>query len=152
VSILAETKEIWHGGTGTPPPNLTPKLDAKGIRQVQKIVGTILFYARAVNMMVLMALSSIMTEQTKAMEKTIARCTQLLDYLSGHMDTKVQFHAFNMILNIHLDAPYLSEAKARSRACGHFYGVDAKRWQAHLFEWSFPCQNHYFTVHCCLCR
>jgi hypothetical protein len=26
-----------------------------------------------------------------------------------------------MILNIHPDASYLSEAKARSRACGHFF-------------------------------
>jgi hypothetical protein len=51
------------------PPNSTPKLDAKGIRHVQKIVGRILFYARAVDMMVLMALSSIVTEQTKATEK-----------------------------------------------------------------------------------
>jgi hypothetical protein len=26
-----------------------------------------------------------------------------------------------MIMNIHLDASYLSEAKARSRTCGHFF-------------------------------
>jgi hypothetical protein len=84
-------------------------------------MGSIFFYARAVDMMVLMALSSIVTEQTKAMEKTMARCTQLLDYLSGHADAKVRFHASNMILNIHSDASYLSEAKARSRACGHFF-------------------------------
>ena len=51
------------------PHNLTPKLDAKGIKCVQKIVGSILYYAWAVDMMVLMALSSIVTEQTKATEK-----------------------------------------------------------------------------------
>ncbi len=72
-------------------------------------------------MMVLMALSSIATEQMKATEKTIAQCTQLLDYLSGHADPKVQFHTSDMILNIHSDASYLSEAKACSRACGHFF-------------------------------
>jgi hypothetical protein len=26
-----------------------------------------------------------------------------------------------MVMNIHLDASYLSEAKARSRMCGHFF-------------------------------
>jgi hypothetical protein len=51
----------------------------------------------------------------------MAQCTQLLDYLSGHPDAKVRFHASDMILNIHSDASYLLEANARSRACGHFF-------------------------------
>jgi hypothetical protein len=38
-------------------PDTTPLLDAKGIKRVQKIVGSILYYARAVDMTVLMALS-----------------------------------------------------------------------------------------------
>jgi hypothetical protein len=41
------------------PPNSSTKLDAKGIKQVQKIMGSILYYARAIDMTVLMALSSI---------------------------------------------------------------------------------------------
>ena len=72
-------------------------------------------------MMVLMALSSIAMEQTKAMERTLARCTQLLDYLAGHADAKVRYHASDMIMNIHSDASYLSKEKARSRACGHYF-------------------------------
>ena len=72
-------------------------------------------------MTVLMALSSIAVEQTKATERTMEKCTQLLDYLAGHADAKVRFHKSDMIMNIHLDASYLSEAKARSRACGHFF-------------------------------
>ncbi len=51
----------------------------------------------------------------------MARCTQLMDYLLGHADVKVRFHALDMILNIHSDASYLLEANARSRACGHFF-------------------------------
>ena len=103
------------------PPDSSPKLDKKGIKRVQQIVGSILYYARAVDMTVLMALSSIAVEQTRATEKTMNRCTHLLDYLAGHSDAKVRFHASDMILNIHSDASYLSEAKARSRACGHFF-------------------------------
>jgi hypothetical protein len=48
------------------PPNDTPKSNDTGIKQVQNIVGSILYYSCAVNMTVLMALSSIAMEQTKA--------------------------------------------------------------------------------------
>ncbi len=44
-----------------------------------------------------------------------------MDYLAHHSEAKVHFCASDMILNIHSDASYLSEAKARSRACGHFF-------------------------------
>jgi hypothetical protein len=72
-------------------------------------------------MTVLMALSTIAVDQTKAAKRTMERCTQLLDYFAHNADTKVRFHALDMILNIHSNASYLSEAKARSRACGHFF-------------------------------
>jgi hypothetical protein len=103
------------------PPNALPRLDAKGIKQVQQIFGSILYYARVVDMMVLMALSSIAVEQTKATEITMSRCTQILDYLSGHLNATIPFHALDMVLNIHSDASYLLEEKARSRACGHLF-------------------------------
>jgi hypothetical protein len=117
---LPEPKKFGTEAQTPLPPNSSLKLDAKGIKRVQKIVGSVLYYARAVNMTVLMALSSIAVEQMKAMEKTMAQRTQLLDYLSGHADAKVRFHASDMILNIHSDASYLLEAKARSHTCGHF--------------------------------
>ena len=72
-------------------------------------------------MTVLMALSSIAVEQTKATEKTLGHCLQMLDYLASNSEAKVRYHASDMIMNIHSDASYLSETKARSRACGHFF-------------------------------
>jgi hypothetical protein len=45
----------------------------------------------------------------------------MLDYLVHNVTAKVRFHASDMIMNIHLDASYLSEAKACSRTCGHFF-------------------------------
>jgi hypothetical protein len=96
-------------------------LDQTGIKKVQKIVGGILYYAKAVDMTVLMALSTIATEQTIATKHTLERCMQLLDYLAHNADAKVQFHASDMVMNIHSDTSYLSEAKARSQTCGHFF-------------------------------
>ena len=103
------------------PPDTSPRLDKKGIRRVQQIVGSILYYARAVDMTVLMALSSLAIEQTKATERTLAKCVQLLDYLAHHSHAKIRFYASDMIMNIHSDASYLSEGRARSRTCGHFF-------------------------------
>jgi hypothetical protein len=72
-------------------------------------------------MTVLMALSTIAIKQMKATEKTMVKCMQLLDYLAYHADAKVCFYASDMIMNIHLDASYLSEGKAPSQTCGHFF-------------------------------
>jgi hypothetical protein len=99
----------------------SPQLDAKGIKHIQQIVGSILYYARAVDMTVLMALSAIAVEQTKAMTKTLGKCMQLLDYLASNSKAKVRFYASGMIMNIHLDTSYLSETSVRSRACRHFF-------------------------------
>ena len=102
-------------------PDISPRLDGKGIKRVQRIVGSILYYARAVDLTVLMALSTIAAEQTIATTNTLAKCTQLLDYLSDNSEATIRYYASDMIMNIHSDASYLSEAKARSRTCGHFF-------------------------------
>jgi hypothetical protein len=47
------------------------KLDKKEIKAVQKNVGSILYYAQGVDMTVLMALSTIASEQTKGTERTM---------------------------------------------------------------------------------
>jgi hypothetical protein len=68
-----------------------------------------------------MALSTIASEQANGIENTTLKTKQLLDYLATHPAATVQFHASNMVLNIHSDASYLSEANAHSHACGHFF-------------------------------
>ncbi len=72
-------------------------------------------------MTVLMALRSIAMEQTKATDRALERCMQLLDYLASNNPAKVRFHVSDMIMNIHSDASYLSASGARSRACGNFF-------------------------------
>jgi hypothetical protein len=117
-----EPKKFGSEAQAPLPPNDRPKLfDAKGIKRIQKIMGSILYYAQAVDRTVLMALSSITVKQTKTTEKTMDRCRHLLDYLATNEMAKIRFHASVMILNIHSDASYLSE----TRACSH--GLDDKR-------------------------
>jgi hypothetical protein len=85
------------------------------------MLGSILYYARAVNMIVLMALSSIVMEQTKATDRTLERCIQLLDYLASNNPAKVRFHASDMIMNIHSNASYLSAPGSQNHTCRHFF-------------------------------
>ena len=49
------------------------------------------------------------------------RALLFLDYAASHPDAILTFAASDMILNIHSDASYLSEPKARSRAGGHWF-------------------------------
>jgi hypothetical protein len=98
------------------PPDSTSKLDKKGVKRIQQMVRSILYYARAVDMTVLIALSTIAIEQTKATEMTMGQCMQLLDYLASNQEAKVRFHALDMIMNIHSGASYLSMKWVREAA------------------------------------
>ena len=109
-----EPKKIGPKAQAPLATNESPKLDEKGIKRIQQIIGSILYYARAVDMTVLAVLSTISIEQTKATKQTMDRSIQLLDYLASNQDAKVRFHASDMVMNIHSDASYLSELGARS--------------------------------------
>ena len=93
------------------PDNTSPRLDEKGIKKIQQIVGSILYYARAVDLTTLIALSSIASEQTTATEKTMSAAMQLLDYLASNPNATIRYYASDMVSNIHSDASYLSERK-----------------------------------------
>jgi hypothetical protein len=54
----------------------SPKLNKNEIKKVPKIIGSILYYSWAVNMSVLMALSTIASERTKEMENTMEKAYQ----------------------------------------------------------------------------
>jgi len=68
-----------------------------------------------------MAFSTISGKQANATEKTGKTIEQLLDYISTHPDAIIRYRVPDMILNIHSNASYLSQAKARSSACGHHF-------------------------------
>jgi len=103
------------------PVDISPKLSPDKIKEIQRVVGSILYYARAVDITVLMALSFIAIEQSKCTTNTIEKAEQLLDYLATYPDATIRFQASDMIMIVHSDASYLSELDARSRACSHFF-------------------------------
>ena len=102
----------------------SPKLDAKGKLFIQQVTGTFLYYARAVDATMLMALSTIASDQASPTERTMKKTLKFLDYVASHPDAVLTYNASSMVLNVHSDASYLVEPKARSRGGGHYFLSD----------------------------
>ena len=86
------------------------------VLKVQQVVGRIMYYAVAVDMMALMSLSTISSEQVKATYHTIKTIEQLSDYMASNPDATMIFRTSDMILNIYSDMSYPSVLKGMSRA------------------------------------
>ena len=96
-------------------------LNAAGLTRLQEVIGTLLYYARAIDSTMLVALDTLASAQAQGTDLTAQAVTQLLNYCATHPDVIIRYHASDMQLHAHSDASYLSESKARSRACGHFF-------------------------------
>ena len=59
-----------------------------------------------------MALSDIVSDQSKATASTEKLTDQLMDYLDTNLDATIRYHLSDMILNIHSGASYLSVKNA----------------------------------------
>ena len=69
----------------------------------------------------LMALSSIASNQAEPTKETMDNIKLFLDYAASHQDAILTYQASDMVLIVHSDASYLSEPKAQSRAGGHIF-------------------------------
>jgi hypothetical protein len=105
----------------TEPEDNLPLLGKEETKIVQAVAGTLLYYGCAVFSMILTALSSLATEQAKPTAKTMAKITQLLDYLATQEDAIMTYNASNTILQVHSIAGYANEKKALSHAGGNFF-------------------------------
>jgi hypothetical protein len=99
----------------------SPRLDKAKMKRVQQIFVSFLYYARAVDLTIFMGLSEIASQQAAPTENTMKHVDQFLDYMWTHPDAIIWYCAFDMILNVHSDALYLSAPKAHSRAGGYFF-------------------------------
>ena len=99
------------------------KLTNKEIKKVQKIVGNILYYAKAVDMAVFMALILIAIKQTKGTERTWEKAYQVLDYFASHPDTVKDFeHQIWCWTSIRMHHIWASQKLVAKRAAIFFMG------------------------------
>jgi hypothetical protein len=74
-----------------------------------------------------MPINVLASEQSNATEITAGKVIKFLNYCNTHPETKIRYHASDMILHIHSDASYLSENEAKSRAGGFFCMGDTNK-------------------------
>ncbi len=95
------------------PTDDSPLLDNAGNKCIQQVVGSfIYYYAQAVDLTILMALSDIATQQSAPTKNTKRRVDQFLDYMWMHPNAVIQYHTSDMVFNVHSDASYLSAPRA----------------------------------------
>ena len=85
------------------------------------MVGTLLYFGRAVDLTLAAALSAIAARQANGTQAVAAAVRQLLNYVATHPNPAIRYVASDMIPALHTDASYLSELEGKSRAAGHFY-------------------------------
>ena len=96
-------------------------LDKAGIKRIQSINRTFLYYVRAVDPCMLPAINEISSQHANPTEETNAKAQMLMDYAHTYPDATIRYHASNMQLYMDSDAAYLVLTKAHSRDTGHFY-------------------------------
>ena len=89
--------------------------------KIQQIVSSLLYYARAVDPTLLVALGSIASDQNKPTASTAAAITQILNYVATHPLAMIKYTASQMILHVHSDASYLSEKKSKKPCRWKFF-------------------------------
>jgi hypothetical protein len=104
-----------------PPSDDSPKLNSKETTRIQAIVGSLLYYARAVDPTMLPALNEIGTQQSAPTESTKIKADMLLDYACTYPNAKIRYYASDMVLHVDSDAAYLVLPNAKSRIAGHYY-------------------------------
>ena len=105
-------------------PDTSPHLKHEDIKWVQSAIGSLLYYARALDNTILPALNQLGTEQALPTVTTKKKLMRLLDYVATYPTAQLRFYASDMILNIDSDAAYLVLPKARSRLAGYFRMLD----------------------------
>ena len=99
----------------------TAPLSSDKINFVQRVVGKLLYYARAVDPTMLHAINDISLSAAKGTEATLDATMFLLNYAHTNQNTEIIYRASDMILRIDSDAAYLVAPEARSRAGGYQY-------------------------------
>jgi hypothetical protein len=105
----------------TPESDTTDLLDDSCKHRIHKIFGSLLYYARAVDNKLLVALSAIASRQAKATIAMEQAVHLLLDYVATYPNDGIVYRTSNMILCAHSDAGSLNELQSRSRAGAHIF-------------------------------
>jgi hypothetical protein len=105
------------------PKDTSAPLSPARVTRLQQIIGTFLYYARALDCTMLHKVNQLGSRQANPTEDVEAQAEHFMQYAATWPDASVAYHASDMILHAQSDGSYLSESNARSRAAGFcFFG------------------------------
>lgn len=99
----------------------SPLLPPDRTTRVQSIIGSLSYYATAVDSTMLAPVRMLSLDQAHPTEETERAADQLLQYAATWPNAIITFHPSDMVLKVITDATYLSERGARSRAAGYHH-------------------------------
>jgi len=99
----------------------TPLATLAQKKELQSVIGTLLYYSRTVDPSILTAVHELGSVQANPTIKDMLKMERLLQYLSTHRNYGIRYYASNMQLQVQSDASYLCRPRARSVSGGLFY-------------------------------
>jgi hypothetical protein len=103
----------------------SPPLSASDTKTLQEIVGGFLYYARAVDPVLLTAVCDVSSSQANPTERVKEMAVRLLQHARAFPNNEVVYRKSKMHFILQVDASYLSRSKSRSVAGGIGYFGDA---------------------------
>ena len=88
----------------TAPLDTSPPIPEERKRRIQQIIGTFLYYARALDCTMLPALNILAKQQSSLTKNMEAAITHFIDYAATNPSAIIQYKASDMILHIDIDA------------------------------------------------
>ena len=82
-------------------------LTPEGIGYIQQVVGSFLYYVRAIDSTIHLALNDIGSQQSKSTQRTNDDDNILMNCLYTHPNARLRYHKHDMKLYIDSDAAYL---------------------------------------------
>ena len=112
-----------HYGIGiqTPTVDTSTPLSPTQTTSLQELVGSLLYYARGVDVTILPAVTRLSSPQAHPTQDVLQASHRLLAYCSRFPNNALRYHACDMTLHIQSDASYLPRPHARSVAGAIFY-------------------------------
>ena len=85
----------------------SPLLTLTQRTEIQAIVGTLLYYARAVDPSLLPITNEMASQQANPTQKVLTAANRALSYASARRNNGITYYACDMHLFLHVDASYL---------------------------------------------
>ncbi len=120
------------------------KLSPSLITELQAIIGTLLYYARAIDPALLPIANELASQHANATRRILNAANRALSYCAAYNNNQIVHHACDMALHVFADASYLCRSHSRSVAGAIFFlgnHNDPTRINGsiHVFSSIIPC-------------